>query len=246
MAFTDKGGPFPFPTPRALELHEIPGVVQQFADAANNAVAAGFDGVEVHAANGYIIDQFWKDNTNLRIDEYGGSTPNKARFMLEVLEAVAAVVGEDRVGVRLCPYNIWMDATDAVDAAVEKNVWLMQELSRRLPGLAYVHMVEPRVAGGNVELEGRLDHSLEPFRAACSSPFLVAGGHSRASAIEAVSSGQADGVVFGRYFVSNPDLPTRLALDAPLNPYNRATFYTPGPEGYTDYPFLEEQEEQEQ
>lgn len=242
VVFTPRSEACPFPTPRALQLDEIPGLVQQFVDAARNAIAAGFHGVEVHAANGYIIDQFWKDNTNLRTDAYGGSTANKARLMLQVLEAVAAAVGEEHVGVRLCPYNVWMDATDGIDAAVDKNVWLMQELQQRLPDLAYVHMVEPRVAGGNVELEGELGHSLAPFRQACGSPFLVAGGHSRASAIAPVSSGQADGVVFGRFFVANPDLPQRLALDAPLNPYNRDTFYTPGLEGYTDYPFLNEQQ----
>eukprot|EP00878_Enallax_costatus_P010180 GHUV01010626.1.p2 GENE.GHUV01010626.1~~GHUV01010626.1.p2 ORF type:complete len:135 (+),score=26.79 GHUV01010626.1:2367-2771(+) len=133
-----------------------------------------------------------------------------------------------------------MDATDTVDRAIEKNIYLVQELERRVPGMAYIHMVEPRVAGGNVELEGPIEHSLEPFRQATSTPFLAAGGYQRSTAISAVSSGHADGIVFGRYFVSTPDLVKRVAADAAFNPCKRDTFYTPGLEGYTDYPCLED------
>lgn len=240
QVYTTKGGPFNYPVPRALETSEIKSIVQQYAEAAKNAMAAGFDGVEIHGANGYLLDQFWKDSTNQRTDEYGGSDENKARLLLEVVEAVAAVVGPERLGLRLSPYNTYLDACDSVERAVEKNTWLMKALDERVPGLAYMHMVEPRLAGGNIEVEGPVAHSLEPFRQATSLPFLAAGGFKRDDGIKAVSSGHADAVVYGRWFISNPDLPKRLALAAELTPYNRDTFYSFGLEGYTDYPYLED------
>eukprot|EP00878_Enallax_costatus_P021679 GHUV01022969.1.p1 GENE.GHUV01022969.1~~GHUV01022969.1.p1 ORF type:complete len:352 (+),score=70.28 GHUV01022969.1:604-1659(+) len=239
--YTSKGGPFKYPVPRALETNEIADIVRQYADAAKNAIDAGFDGVEIHGANGYLLDQFWKDSSNRRTDEYGGSDENKARLLLEVMEAVAAAVGPERVGLRLSPYNTFLDACDTVERAVEKNTWLMKALDHRVPGLAYMHMVEPRLAGGNAEVEGPISHSLEPFRQATSLPFLAAGGFKREDGIKAVGSGHADAVVYGRWFISNPDLPKRLALGAPLTPYNRDTFYSFGTEGYTDYPLMEDQ-----
>lgn len=238
-------GPFPYPTPRALEADEIPGIIAAYAAAAKNAREAGFDGIEVHAANGYLLDQFWKDATNQRTDAYGGSTEGKARLILEVMEAVAGAIGAERCGIRLSPYNSFLDATEPdVDTAISKNVWLCEELGRRVPGLAYVHMVEPRLAGGNAEIEGPIAHSLDPFRAATqqtNTPFLAAGGFKRAAAIEAIEEGRADAVVFGRYFISNPDLPKRLAIDAPLTKYDRDTFYSWGNEGYTTYKTLDEE-----
>ncbi|WIA16671.1 hypothetical protein OEZ86_008141 [Tetradesmus obliquus] len=238
--YTPKGGPFKYPTPRALDASEIPAIVQAYADAARNAIAAGFDGVEVHGANGYLLDQFWKDSTNSRTDGYGGSDENKARLLLEVMEAVAAAIGPARVGLRLSPYNSFLDACDSVERAVEKNVWLMKALEARVPGLAYMHMVEPRLAGGNAEVEGPIDHSLEPFRQASSLPFLAAGGFKRDDGIAAVKDGKADAVVYGRYFISNPDLPKRLAVGAELAPYDRDSFYSFGEQGYTDYPCMQE------
>jgi 12-oxophytodienoic acid reductase len=145
--------------------------------------------------------------------------------------------------VRLSPYKQFLDAQDTVERAGEKNVWLMKELDRRVPGLAYIHMVEPRLAAGNAEIEGHIDHTLNPFRQATSRPFLAAGGFKRDTAIAAVKKGEADAVVFGRYFIANPDLVKRYAIDAPLNKYDRNTFYAMEPtdtRGYTDYPFLEE------
>eukprot|EP00882_Tetradesmus_deserticola_P008616 GHRQ01009085.1.p1 GENE.GHRQ01009085.1~~GHRQ01009085.1.p1 ORF type:complete len:159 (+),score=74.93 GHRQ01009085.1:429-905(+) len=156
------------------------------------------------------------------------------------MEAVAGAIGPARVGLRLSPYNTFLDATDSVERAVQKNVWLMQELDRRVPGLAYMHMVEPRLAGGNTEAEGPIDHSLEPFRKATKLPFLAAGGFKRDSGIAAVKDGKADAVVFGRYFISNPDLPTRLAVGAELARYDRDTFYSFGEQGYVDYPAMKE------
>ncbi|WIA09565.1 hypothetical protein OEZ85_008958 [Tetradesmus obliquus] len=241
--YTPKGGPFKYPMPRALAVQEIKDIVQHYAAAAKNAIAAGFDGIEVHGANGYLLDQFWKDSSNQRDDEYGGSDENKARLMIEVMEAVAGAIGAERCGVRLSPYNSFLDATDSVQRAIDKNVWLMQQLDARVPGLAYIHMVEPRLAAGNAEIEGHIDHTLNPFRKATSRPFLAAGGFKRDTAIAAVASGEADAVVFGRHFISNPDLVRRLAVDAPLNKYDRSTFYAAQPgqmEGYIDYPFLEE------
>ncbi|KAF6260373.1 FMN-linked oxidoreductase [Scenedesmus sp. NREL 46B-D3] len=241
--YTPKGGPFKYPMPRALQVQEIQDIVQHYAAAARNAIAAGFDGIEVHGANGYLLDQFWKDSSNLRDDEYGGSDENKGRLMLEVMEAVAGAIGPERCGVRLSPYNSFLDAQDSVQRAIEKNVWLMQQLDKRVPGLAYIHMVEPRLAAGNAEVKGHIEHDLSPFRKATSRPFLAAGGFKRDTAIAAVAAGEADAVVFGRYFISNPDLVRRLATDAPLNKYDRDTFYASQPgqmEGYIDYPFLEE------
>lgn len=232
-----------WPTPRTLETSEIPGIMQQYVDAAKNAIAAGFDGVEVHAANGYLLDQFLKDSSNHRTDEYGGSNENKARLILEVVAAVAAAVGADRTGIRLNPYNSYLDAKDSLKQAVDKNVWLLQELEHRVPDLAYVSLVEPLVANATIwnSLKNfwRLGASLAPFREATSLPFLAAGGHSRASGIKYISSGAADAVAFGRHFIANPDLVKRFAQNAALNKYNRMTFYSSGPEGYTDYPFLE-------
>lgn len=236
-------GPHPYPVPRALREEELPGIVAAYAQGARNALAAGFDGVEIHAANGYLLDQFWKDSTNQRTDKYGGSDENKARLLFEVLEAVAGVVGAERVGLRLSAFNHFLDATDSIERAVAKNVWLMKELDRRMPGLTYVHHVEPRTAAGADDVDPATltaQHSLEPFRQATSLPFLAAGGFKRASGIGAVAGGHADAVVFGRLFISNPDLPKRLALDAPLTPYDRSTFYSWGPEGYLDYAALDE------
>eukprot|EP00879_Flechtneria_rotunda_P030841 GHRR01033533.1.p1 GENE.GHRR01033533.1~~GHRR01033533.1.p1 ORF type:complete len:354 (+),score=113.72 GHRR01033533.1:2089-3150(+) len=241
--YTPKGGPFKYPTPRALETSEIPAIVRLYAEAAKNAIAAGFDGIEIHGANGYLLDQFWKDSTNKRTDKYGGSDENKARLILEVAEATANAIDADHVGIRLSPYNTFLDASDTVERAIEKNVLLMKELDKRVPGLAYIHMVEPRLAGGNAEVQGPIDHSLDPFRKATSRPLLAAGGFKRAQAVEAIEKGHADAIVFGRYFISNPDLPKRLALDAPLTKYNRDTFYSFGTEGYIDYSFLKDNEQ---
>jgi 12-oxophytodienoic acid reductase len=241
--YTPKGGPFKYPTPRALDASELPGIVQEYAAAARNAIEAGFDGIEIHGANGYLLDQFWKDSSNTRTDKYGGADENKARLLLEVMEAVAGAIGADRVGLRLSPYNSFLDAQDTVERAIEKNVWLMRELDRRVPGLAYIHMVEPRLAAGNAELVEDIQHTLEPFRQATSRPFLAAGGFKRDTAIAAVDKGDADAVVFGRYFIANPDLVKRYAIDAPLNKYDRSTFYAMVPtdmKGYIDYPFWEE------
>ncbi|KAK9908090.1 hypothetical protein WJX75_002626 [Coccomyxa subellipsoidea] len=233
---TPSGDAYPFPVPRALEISEIPGVVKSYADGARNSLAAGFHGVEIHGANGYLIDQFLKSNANKRTDKYGGSIPNRCRFALEVAAAVADAVGPELTGIRLSPYSEFQEATDP--ETLDLNLYLVDKLSEM--GLLYVHAVEARISGG-FEVEGSSE-SLDPLRKAFKGCFMVAGGYTRETGIHAIESGHADLVAYGREFISNPDLPLRFARpDAPLNPYNRDTFYTPDQVvGYLDYPFLKD------
>ncbi|KAL4419350.1 hypothetical protein ABPG77_001577 [Micractinium sp. CCAP 211/92] len=224
-----------FPTPQALEVHEIPGIVEQYRRAARNALDVGFSGVEIHGANGYLIDQFLKSESNHRTDDYGGSIEKRCRFALEVVDAVCGEVGADHVGIRLSMFGGFQNATDEHPYAL--GTFLLEELNKR--GLCYVHMVEPRAANQVIR---ETQDSLEPFRKVWRGPFIAAGGFKRESAMHAVQSGHADLVAIGRLFIANPDLPLRFCLDAPLNPYHRATFYTQGDEGYIDYPFLQDTE----
>lgn len=234
--YTPKGQPAKYPVPRPLEIPEIKAIVKEFAQGAKNALEAGFDGVEIHGANGYVIDQFLKDKVNMRTDEYGGSIENRCRFALEVVEAVVEAIGAERVGIRLSPFNEFLDCIDTHPYST--NIYLLEQLNKY--NLAFIHMVEPRVPsnGDNVETQ----HSLTPFRKVWHGTFISAGGHTRQTGIECVRDGEADLVCYGRHFLANPDLPKRFALNAPLNKYDRNTFYTQGEEGYADYPFLEEVE----
>lgn len=226
----------PYETPRALETHEIPGVIAQFAAAAQRAKDAGFDGVEVHGANGYLLDQFLQDGSNRRTDAYGGSVENRARLLLEVVDAVGGVWGSERVGVRLSPYGTFNDMHDSDPEALFTHV--LQRLSDR--GIAYAHVIEPRAstAGGGDDVDHGAPCTSEIFRRVFDGVFISAGGYDRERAIEAVAGGQADAVAFGRLFIANPDLPDRLRRNAPLNPYDRSTFYGGDQKGYTDYPSL--------
>ncbi|CAN6340371.1 unnamed protein product [Urochloa humidicola] len=223
-----------FSTPRRLETHEIPAIVDDFRKAARNAIDAGFDGVEIHGANGYIIEQFLKDSANDRSDEYGGSLENRCRFALEVVRAVAGEVGGERVGVRLSPFTDYMDCHDSDPAALAG--YLVRELSDI--GVLYCHMIEPRLA----IVEGRrvIPHRLRPFREAFKGTFIASGGYDREEGNKVVEEGYTDLVSFGRLFLANPDLPKRFEVPGvPLNKYDRTTFYTSDPVvGYTDYPFL--------
>ncbi|ACJ00076.1 alkene reductase [Rhodospirillum centenum] len=223
------------PTPRALEIEEIPGIVGKFAAAAARAREAGFDGVEIHAANGYLIDQFLRSGSNARTDAYGGSVENRARLLLEVTAAVTDVLGGDRVGVRLSPTNAVNGMSDADPAATFGHA--AAALNRF--GLAYLHVIEPL----------RDDHPMSPkgtarvsrqLRQAFTGPYIVNGGYDKATATRALADGQADAVAFGVPFIANPDLVERYRLDAPLNAADPATFYGGGEKGYTDYPFLSE------
>lgn len=225
-----------FSTPRALETEEVAQYVEHFRKAARNAIEAGFDGVEIHGAHGYLIDQFLKSGINDRTDKYGGSLENRCRFLVEILEAVNEEIGSDRVGVRLSPYTHVQDAADEDPTGL--SVYLAETLNKF--DLLYVHGVEPRF---HPEKEVQSVESLWPMRKAYKGTFLVAGGYSAEEGNEVIRSGKADLVVYGRLFLANPDLPKRFALKAPLNKYNRATFYTQDPVvGYTDYPFLEDVE----
>jgi N-ethylmaleimide reductase len=228
-----------YETPHALSEAEIKGIIADYRKAAENARAAGFDGVEVHGANGYLLDQFLQDGTNKRTDSYGGSIENRSRFLLEVVDAVVGVWGRGRVGVRLSPYGTFNDMSDS-DPVTLFN-YVLRQLSDR--GIAYAHVIEPRStgAGGGDAVAGHLPSTSELFRASFKGVFISAGGYDGAEAQKAVESGRADAVAFGRSYIANPDLPERLKANAPLNPYHRATFYGGDAKGYTDYPFLSQQ-----
>jgi N-ethylmaleimide reductase len=217
--------------PRALRTDEIAGVVQQYRVAAELAIEAGFDGVEVHAANGYLIEQFLRDSINDRTDAYGGSIENRARFLVEVMQAVTGAIGGGRTGLRLSP------VTPANDAGLDSHTQqLFEHVGRQLAPLklAFVHVVEGATGG---------PRDIAPFdyaalRAAFGAPWMVNNGYNRQMALDAVAGGAADLVAFGRPFISNPDLGRRLREDAPLNELRAALLYGGGAEGYTDYPAL--------
>jgi N-ethylmaleimide reductase len=234
--FTADWQPTPILTPRALELGEIPGIIADFKQAAMNAKAAGFDGVEVHGANGYLLDQFLQDGSNHRQDMYGGSIENRARLLLEVVDAAIAVWSKNRVGVRLSPYGTFSDMHDSDPLAL--FTYVLQQLDKR--GIGYVHLIEPRSsnAGGG---DGNIDtapQTAKLFHKAFGGVLISAGGYQGADAKQAVAEGVADAIAFGRLFISNPDLPARIAAGAALTPYDRSTFYGGGAKGYTDYPTL--------
>jgi 12-oxophytodienoic acid reductase len=231
----DGTGPVPYPTPRALEAEEIPKIVEDFRLAARNSIRAGFDGVEIHGAHGYLIDQFLKEGLNNRTDRYGGSIENNCRFALEVVKAVADEVGADRVGIRLSLHQFYSDMQISDPLAL--GLHLIEGLNKL--NILYAHFVEPRMGPGTASIE--TEKNLLPYRKAFKNTFLAAGGYSREDGINAIESGYADLVVYGRLFLANPDLPKRFELNAPLNPYDRSTFYIQDQvRGYTDYPFLEE------
>jgi len=228
---------YPFETPRALEPAQIPAVVNEYKLAAQRAAGAGFDGVEVHAANGYLIDQFLQNRTNQRADDYGGSVPNRVRFLLEVCDAVTSVYAPSRVGVRLSPFGVVGDIGDSDPAGLFTHA--IQSLSAR--GIAYLHLLEPRAKAGLTEGQdlGQPPAVAALFRGSFSGPLIVSGGFTKESAEAVLRSGTADAVAFGRAYIANPDLPYRLAMNAPLNRYDRSTFYGGTERGYTDYPALE-------
>jgi 2,4-dienoyl-CoA reductase-like NADH-dependent reductase (Old Yellow Enzyme family) len=215
----------PYVTPRALELAEIPAIVDAFRRGAENAKAAGFDGVEVHGANGYLLDQFLQDGTNHRTDAYGGSIENRARLMLEVTDACIAVWGADRVGVHLAPRGDAHTMSDSDPAATFG--YLARELGKRKIAFLCV-----RESVGENRIGPRL-------KAAFGGPYIANEKFTKESAQHVIDSGEADAIAWGQLFIANPDLPKRFALDAPLNQPNPATYYAAGETGYTDYPALE-------
>jgi N-ethylmaleimide reductase len=222
----------PYVIPRTLETDELPGIVEQYRHGAENALAAGFDGVEVHGANGYLLDQFLRDGTNKRTDAYGGSVENRARLLLEVTEAVVGIWGVDRVGVRLSPSNTFNSMTDSDPKATFG--YAIKALNRF--GLAYLHLIEPS------EADGRHGGTLIPtvyFRPLFKGLLMVNGNYDRDKANAAIAHGDADLVSFGTLFLANPDLPERLQGDIALNAPDPSTFYGGDEKGYIDYPSLE-------
>ncbi|KAI8052271.1 12-oxophytodienoic acid reductase 1 [Syncephalis plumigaleata] len=221
-------GGLPYEVPRALEKDQILKIIEDYRQACINAKAAGFDGVEVHAANGYLINQFLESGTNRRTDEYGGSIENRIRFCVQVVQAAIDVFGNDRVGIRFSPYGpLAISVTNL--------------------GVAYVHLVEPRISttlgampSPHKDVGASFEKLVNEIRQG-GSAVIRAGGYLGESADEAVKNSRADLIAFGRHFIANPDLPARIRNNWPLNPYNRKTFYTPGPEGYLDYPFYSEE-----
>jgi N-ethylmaleimide reductase len=224
-------GEKPFVTPRALETEEIPGIVEDYRQAAKNALEAGFDGIEIHGANGYLIDQFLRDGSNQRTDRYGGSIENRARFLFEIVEAVTGVWGGDRVGIRLSPSGTFNSMSDSDPQALFSYV--VSQLDRY--NLAYIHIVEPRIDNGAPEGQNLTTGF---FRSVYNGTLISAGGHDQESGEAAIANGEADLIAYGRWYISNPDLPERFAANAELNPYDRSTFYGGDEKGYTDYPMM--------
>jgi len=238
MTMTDGGKPQPYETPRALQTDEVEGVVDNYRQGAINAREAGFDGVEIHGANGYLIEQFLQSRTNLRTDRYGGSIENRSRFLMEIAHAVIGVWGADRVGVRLSPYGVANDSGEADPMPLYSHV--VASLDKL--GLAYLHFIEPRASGaGRAEVNHQnVPSAMVLFRPLWRGVLMTAGNFTGETAEAAISAGHADAIAFGRIFISNPDLPRRLRHGYPLTPYNRATFYGGEAAGYTDYPVYDE------
>ena len=225
-------GQKPYEMPRALELDEIPGLVEQFAHAARNAKKAGFDGIEIHGANGYIIDQFLKDGSNKRTDAYGGSAENRARLLVEITESIVADWGGDRVGVRFSPASGFNGMSDSNPLATfSVAIQAINHLK-----LAYIHVIDP--------LKGHMMHNPETddisthLKPLSKSPYIINGGYDAQTGAAAIETGRADAVSYGVPFLANPDLPKRFETGAKLNAPDIDTFYQGGEKGYTDYPTL--------
>jgi N-ethylmaleimide reductase len=234
MAMTADGKVVPYETPRALDTDEVRGVVEAFRQAACNALKAGFDGVEIHGANGYLLEQFLQSHTNLRTDQYGGGMENRARLLMEITLAAIDVWGADRVGVRLSPYGVANGSGEADPMPL--YTYVVEALNPL--GLAYLHFIEPRSSGaGRAEVNHQnVPSAMVLFRPVWRGVLISAGGFTGETAEAAIANGHADAIAFGRIFISNPDLPRRLQHGFPLTPYNRATFYGGDAAGYTDYP----------
>jgi len=226
-----ENGMQPYVTPRALKKEELPGIVAQYAAAAQRAKIASFDGVEIHNANGYLLDQFLRDGTNQRADEYGGPVRNRARLTLEVVGAVTKVWGADRVGIRFSPGGVFNDMHDSNPLATFSHV--LHELNRF--NLAYAHLI---VSSADDLKHGAVPVPLAALRKEFHGPLIVANGFTYATATQALAEDLADVVAFGRLFIANPDLPERFRLNGPLNPLNEATLYGGDAKGYTDYPAM--------
>ncbi|MGA1179935.1 MAG: alkene reductase [Marivivens sp.] len=228
----------PAKAPRAFSNLEIEGLIDSYLVAGKNAISSGFDGVEIHAANGYLLEQFLQSRTNQRTDRYGGSIENRCSLVIEIAETLAEALGASKVGIRLSPFGIANDSGE--DDPLPLYSHLVAELNKI--DLAYLHLLEPRASGAG---QKDVDHQGLPSAAVLFRPLwngvLITAGNFKDDTAEAiVAEGHADAVAFGRYFISNPDLPERLRIGADLTPYDRATFYSPGAKGYIDYPKMAE------
>lgn len=223
-----------FVTPRALVTEEIPGIIQDYAQAARNAIEAGFDGVEIHGANGYLIDQFLKDGTNKRTDKYGGSLENRSRFAIEVIEAVSGAIGAEKTGIRFSPAGRNQGISDSNPK--QTFGYLLEQLNDF--NLAFIHLMEPM--GDVSNLENYPAKVTKYFRGIYDETNITNAGYDRKSGNKAIREGTADLVAYGRLFLANPDLPARFAANAALNEPDKSTFYGGDEKGYTDYPFMNE------
>ena len=233
-AFTGQGFE-DVPAPRALELSEIPGVVDQFRQAARNAKLAGFDGAEIHGAKGYLLDQFIQDGSNQRTDAYGGSLENRTRFALEVVQAVVDELGADRVGIRLSPQG---SASIQDSDPVKTFSYLTEQLNQF--NLAYLHVIEA-LPGHPMAAKNGVPAVAAHLRKVFNGTFILNGGYTQETAEEALANNEADVIAFGVPFIANPDLVERFRIGAALNTPDPATFYVPGDKGYIDYPSMQEQ-----
>jgi N-ethylmaleimide reductase len=223
--WTDAAGPQPLPVPKEMSASDLRVTRQEFVRAAQNAIRAGMDGIELHGANGYLLEQFLHPHTNRRSDEYGGSIEGRIRFVVEVAKAAAEAIGAERVGMRLSPYSTFNDLPPHADVQVTYAA-----LARELRGLVYLHVIE--------NLDPGFAATARAIRAAFAGTVILNGGFDRSRAEAALRAGQAELVAFGVPFIANPDLVQRMQQGAPLAAPNPASFYTPGAEGYVDYPAL--------
>ncbi len=229
--YTDAEGAKPHPTPKAMTDADIKTAIGEYVHAAKNAIAAGFDGIELHGANGYLIEQFIRPNSNQRTDAYGGGIENRARFALEVAKAAVAAIGKDKVGIRLSPYGAFNDMPPYPEMEAD-YAYLARQLNA--VGLVYVHLVDHSSMGAPTVPQSIKDTFRKEFKGA----LILSGGYDAARAEADLAAGKADLIAVGRPILANPDLVARWKADAALNAPDPSTFYTPGAKGYTDYPAL--------
>lgn len=227
--YTDAEGMQPLPVPEAMSAADIAATITEFRQAAENAIAAGFDGVELHSANGYLLEQFIRPNTNLRDDAYGGDIQGRSRFILEVVDEVSDAIGKDRVGIRLSPFGVFNDMP-MYDSMAADYAFIAEQLEHK--GILYIHLVD-HSAMGQPEVP---DSIKTAFRKSFSGSLILSGGYDAEHAEQDLSESKADLIAVGRPFLANPDLPLRWQRGIDLNEPDYDTFYTPGPKGYTDYP----------
>ena len=230
--YTDKDGMKPHPVPEAMSEEDVKASIEEYAQAARSAFIAGFDGVELHGANGYLIEQFIRPNTNLRTDGYGGPIENRARFMLEVVDAVIDAIGRERVGIRLSPFGVFNDMP-LYDTMEEEYGYLARQLDKT--GLAYIHLVDHSSMGAPAVP----DSIKKTFRREFKGALILSGGYDAERAESDLEAGKCDLIAVGRPFLANPDLVERWKTGTALNEPEPSTFYSPGPKGYIDYPALE-------